>query len=241
LHGNVDFPELTLSFRVPGRLERLTLEEGDRVVAGQVMAVLDQRPFLDELAVRRAQSREIEAALVNAEKKLRRLDALLVRRSASQSDYDDALAARDELAARLETAKALLAQAGTALEDATLTSPSAGVVLTRAREPGSVAGAGDPVYVVSLDRPVWARAYVEEPDLGRVTLGRRVVVLTDSGGRFAGQVGFVSPRAEFTPKTVETRSARASLVYRLRIVVDEPGPGLLRGMPVTVVFEEPPR
>ncbi|MDR1109135.1 MAG: efflux RND transporter periplasmic adaptor subunit [Deltaproteobacteria bacterium] len=233
LYGNVDIRELTLAFRLPGRLEAMSLEEGDRVVAGEAIASLDRKPFQDELAVREAQLREAEAALVNAEKRFERLDALLRNRSVSQSDYDDALAARDEVRAKVDTARALLDQSRTDLADSVLVSPSGGTVLTRVCEPGAIVAAGQTVYSVSLDRPVWVRAYVEEPWLGLIHGGQEVLVRTDSGSQYRGQIGFISPRAEFTPKTVETQSLRTSLVYRLRVVVDNPDQGLRQGMPVT--------
>ena len=84
------------------------------------------------------------------------------------------------------------------------------------------------------------RTYVNELDLGRVQPGMTAGVRTDSarGKVYAGHVGFISPTAEFTPKTVETRELRTDLVYRLRIVVDNPDGGLRQGMPVTVTFEQ---
>ena len=81
------------------------------------------------------------------------------------------------------------------------------------------------------------RAYVGEPDLGRIAPGTAVRVKSDSSDKvYRGQVGFISPRAEFTPKTVETNDLRTDLVYRLRIVIDEiDSDGALRqGMPVTI-------
>jgi HlyD family secretion protein len=88
---------------------------------------------------------------------------------------------------------------------------------------------------VSLHQPVWVRAYVEEPDLGKIHPGMKVEIHTDSnpGKTYSGQVGYVSPRAEFTPKNVETRELRTSLVYRLRVVVENADEGLRQGMPVT--------
>jgi HlyD family secretion protein len=238
LYGNVDIRELTLGFRVPGRLEHMFFEEGDRVEPGQELAKLQPQPYLDDLAVRRAQIRETEARLNNAEKNLQRLASLLKNRSISESDYDDAVTVRDELLARLDTAKAQLAAAETNLSDTVLTSPSSGTVLTRVREPGSVVGAGETVYTVCLDSPVWVRAYLDEPELGRVSPGQMAVVTTDSGGRYQGRVGFISPRAEFTPKSVETLALRTALVYRLRIVIQRPDQGLRQGMPVTIFFPE---
>ena len=235
LYGNVDIRELNLGFRVAGRLELMSLEEGDRVTPGQALATLDQVPFKDDLAVREAQVRETEASLANAEKTFQRRASLVKNGSVAVSDYDDALAQRDELKARLDTAKAQLTQAETSLRDSVLNTPSAGTVLTRVREPGAIVTVGDVVYTISLDNPVWVRTYVDEPNLGRIYPGQKVRVQTDSGGQYEGQIGFISPRAEFTPKTVETAALRTDLVYRLRVIVETPDQGLRQGMPVTVM------
>jgi HlyD family secretion protein len=100
-------------------------------------------------------------------------------------------------------------------------------------------GPGDPVYSVSLEDPLWVRAYVDEPDLGRIGPGDRVTVKNDLGESREGRVGFVSPRAEFTPKNVETENLRTDLVYRLRIVIeDHEGGSFRRGMPVTITLNK---
>ena len=92
--------------------------------------------------------------------------------------------------------------------------------------------------MLGLDKPVYVRAYVGEPDLGRIVPGTAVRVRSDSSDKvYRGQVGFISPRAEFTPKTVETTDLRTDLVYRLRVLVEEPDEGLRQGMPVTVHLE----
>ena len=127
------------------------------------------------------------------------------------------------------------------LTDADLIAPSKGTVLSRVREAGAIVQAGETVYVLSLTTPVWVRTYVSEPDLGRVRPGMEVQIKTDTpGGKtFDGKVGFISTTAEFTPKTVETTELRTSLVYRLRIVVDDDTGFLRQGMPVTVITEPP--
>ena len=115
--------------------------------------------------------------------------------------------------------------------------PSDGTVIARVREPGSMVASQSTVYSLSLDKPVYVRAYVSEPDLGRIAPGTTVRVRSDTSDKvYRGQIGFISPRAEFTPKTVETTDLRTDLVYRLRIVIDEAdSDGALRqGMPVTI-------
>ena len=105
----------------------------------------------------------------------------------------------------------------------------------RAREAGAIENVGETVLSASIVKPVWVRTYVSEPDLGKIKAGMAVEVRSDSGGAFVGHVGFISPVAEFTPKSVETKELRTSLVYRLRVVVDGETAGLLQGMPVTIV------
>lgn len=135
-------------------------------------------------------------------------------------------------------AKAAVAQAELNLQDTQLISPSQGTVLTRAVEPGTILSAGSPVFTVSLTNPVWVRAYISETHLSEAVPNREVYLYTD--GRkdkpYHGTIGFVSPTAEFTPKSVETPELRTDLVYRLRVVVTDADDALRQGMPVTLKF-----
>ena len=98
-------------------------------------------------------------------------------------------------------------------------------------------GPGSVVFTLTLDKPVWVRAYVSEPELGKIRPGMKVTVRNDSEAKeYEGRIGFISPAAEFTPKSVETATLRTDLVYRLRIIIDEPGENLRQGMPVTVTI-----
>ena len=238
LYGNVDIRSVALGFRVAGRIEHMCFEEGDRVQQGAVLARLDDVPFREDLALARARLAEVEAVLRNAETLYSRRENLVRTGAVSRGAYDEALAARDEGRAKLETAKAALAQSLTRLDDTAIRAPADGTLLTRVREPGAIVASGATVYTLALDSPVWVRAYIDEPNLGHVRPGQKARVFTDSGGTYAAQVGFISPQAEFTPKTVETKQLRTDLVYRLRIVVDAPDQGLRQGMPVTVVLEK---
>lgn len=119
-----------------------------------------------------------------------------------------------------------------------LVAPSAGTILTRAIEPGSMIAASTPVFSVSLTQPVWIRAYVSEVNLAKAVPGTEISIYTDArpDKPYRGTIGFVSPNAEFTPKSVETPELRTDLVYRLRIIVTDPDDGLRQGMPVTLRF-----
>lgn len=288
LGGNVDIREVNLAFRVGGRVSEVLAEEGDRVVAGQILARIDPEPLrlqlaqaeaalavaqageallragsrAEDLARLRAQMDALEAVAANAESTFERQQRLVRANAVSEQALDDARAARErtrgdfaaaqqayaaaaagarpeelqEAHARTAAAETEVQTAALQLADATLAAPSDGTLLTRAVEPGAMAAAGTTALTLSLDRPVRVRAYVEEPDLGRFPPGAPVEVLTDArpGRPYRGRVGFVSPRAEFTPKQVETQDLRTALVYRMRITVEDPDDALRQGMPVTV-------
>jgi HlyD family secretion protein len=114
--------------------------------------------------------------------------------------------------------------------------PVDGVVRTRLMEPGEMASPQQPVFSLAIIDPKWVRAYVSEPDLGKVRPGMAAFVAVDSfpDRRFDGWVGFVSPVAEFTPKAVQTEELRTSLVYEVRVFVQDPSDSLRLGMPATV-------
>jgi len=134
--------------------------------------------------------------------------------------------------------KASIIQIERKLADCNLTAPSDGFILTRSREKGAIVQSGETVFTLTLTSPVWVRTYVSERDLGEISPGIQAAVTTDTAPDrpYSGHIGFISPTAEFTPKTVETREIRTSLVFRLRVVVDNPDGGLRQGMPVTVKF-----
>lgn len=146
---------------------------------------------------------------------------------------------REDVAAAEATLAALRASldlANQRLQDTRLLAPSVGFIRNRILEPGAMAQAGAPVLTLSLIDPLWVRAYVSEPDLGRIREGMLAEVRTDSipGKVYRGWVGFISSTAEFTPKTVETTELRTKLVYRARIFTCDPQQELRLGMPVTV-------
>lgn len=225
-------------------------------------ALMHQGYRSEDVGQARAKLEAARAALAEAEEQFRRASTLVPDGAAPRKSLDAARSARDQAAAavkaaqeslhqmttgfrkeeiresdgQLAQARAALETARLALRDARLTAPSDGVILTRAVEKGAMVQAGAPAFSLSLTRPVWVRAYVNETQLGLFPSGARVTLATDlAGGRvYHGHVGFVSPTSEFTPKTVETADLRTSLTYRLRVVVEDPDAALLQGMPVTV-------
>ena len=93
-----------------------------------------------------------------------------------------------------------------------------------------------PVYTLAIANPKWVRAYVAEPDLGRIRPGMPAKLLTDSqpDQPLEGRIGYISSVAEFTPKTVQTEELRSSLVYEVRVLADDSADRLRLGMPATV-------
>jgi len=139
----------------------------------------------------------------------------------------------------LEALKASLSLLKIRLADMTLISPAPGIIQNRILEPGEMASPTRPVVTLALTDPKWVRAYVPEPDLGRINLGMKAKILSDSfpDQSFEGWIGFISPVAEFTPKTVETEDLRTKLVYEVRVFVHDSKDLLRLGMPVTVIVD----
>jgi HlyD family secretion protein len=144
-----------------------------------------------------------------------------------------------EAEAELRANEARLALLRQQLVDAQLMAPTDAVVRTRLMEPGEMASPQKPVFSLAITDPKWVRAYVSEPDLGRLHEGMAAAVAVDSfpSRRFDGWIGFISPVAEFTPKTVQTQELRTSLVYEVRVFVKDPSDDLRLGMPATVYLD----
>jgi HlyD family secretion protein len=235
LYGNVDVRQVDLGFRVSGRVDYMPYQEGDLVTVGKLMGTLDKQPYTDQVNQASASLDASKVSYQNAERLLQRRHALIQDGSVSLEDFENAQSSKDLYAANIKVAEAALGVSTTSLNDTELYSPSEGTILTRIREPGSVVQPSDPIYTLSLISPVWIRAFISEPNLGHIYPGMLAEVFTDSSVKaYPGHIGFISPVAEFTPKSVETTHLRTDLVYRLRIIVDNPDEGLRQGMPVTV-------
>jgi HlyD family secretion protein len=219
----------------------------------------------EEIAQARANVASAKADATNAHGQYERLGTLAhnsAGRGVSQQDLDNAKAALDvaeaklavnqkvldlaivgarkedigQAEAELRADEAQLAFLRQELADIQLIAPIDAVVRTRLMEPGEMASPQKSVFLLAITDPKWVRAYVAEPDLGKLRTGMTASVVVDSfpDRRFEGWVGFISPVAEFTPKTVQTEELRTSLVYEVRVFVKDPSDQLHLGSPTTV-------
>ena len=216
----------------------------------------------EEIAQARANLASAKADAENAHVIYARAKGLFEKTSGTRQDVDNTKAAMDVADAKVEVnQKALdLAVAGPRAEDvaqaeaqlrgseaqmalvrqqladAELKAPVDAIVRSRLMEPGDMASPQRPVFSLAVMDPKWVRAYISEPDLGRIRPGMTASVTVDGFPKqdFTGWVGFISPVAEFTPKTVQTEELRTSLVYEVRVLADDKADRLRLGMPATV-------
>jgi HlyD family secretion protein len=291
IYGNIDIRDANLAFNEQERIAQVLVEEGDRVTAGRVLAILQThrleaqiqeaeaqiaaqqevvkrletgtRP--QEIEQARAEMAAAKATVRNSMLNFERISKTSGAGATSQQALDNARAQlhvdqaqlkvkekalnlalegprKEDIAEAkntLEALKASLSLLQIRLADMTLISPSPGIIRNRILEPGEMASPNQPVVTLALTDPKWVRAYVPEPNLGRINLGMKARILSDSfpDKTFDGWIGFISPVAEFTPKTVETEDLRTKLVYEVRVFVHDSKDLLRLGMPVTVIVD----
>lgn len=239
--------------------QEVALREAEAQVYAAELAALEAGSRPQEIAVARASVRHAQAELERLAAEYERQRDLLGRNATSEqvfqrarAEYEVARSQVDEAQERLKLveegsrqeeitrARARLDQVGqslaiakTRLTYATLTAPISGLVLSENVEAGEYVVPGVPVVTVGDLVNTWLRAYVNEADLGRIKLGQRVCVTTDTypDKTYAGQLTFIASAAEFTPKNVQTAEERVKLVYRVKIDVPNPALDLKPGMP----------
>lgn len=239
LYGNLDIREVRLAFNGSEHVSKIMVEEGDRVEAGQLLA----RLHTDRL---RAERERLAAELVAAQAEshaaklsYERIERLAKQNMASKDDADVSQATARVAAANVKAAEAAVAEVEQRLKDTELYAPQAGIIRERIVEEGDFITPQSPVLTLALTNPVWVRTYVPETYLGRIQLGGKAEIRTDSypDKVYAGWIGYISPTAEFTPKSVETPELRTRLVYQMRVYACNPDNELRLGMPVTVTLQ----
>jgi HlyD family secretion protein len=285
LSGNIEAHESLVSFKVPGRIVELPVDEGKTMKKGDLLSRLDnddyrQQVEVDEatmrvrdsqlaLGVAGSRSQEIEAArqsvldaqadLDQKKKDFARYQALYEKDEISGQIRDQAATAVTRAQATLDRARQVYNQLveGTRKEEldvdrsnvrqahqnlemsrirlsyTVLRAPFNGIVLVRQAELGEVVSPGAPVVTLADLDHIWLRVYLPETDLGKVHWGQGVDVRTDTypGKVYRGHISLISSEAEFTPKSVQTEQERVTLVYRIKVDVENPNHELKPGMP----------
>ena len=188
--------------------------------AQQKFDLVKAGPRKEDIAGGRAEVAHAQAGVATAE----------ANRLELQRKEEELVARRSEI----DRSRAQAAMSQAQLDDTVILAPIDGVVLVKSAEAGEVLAAGTTIVTVGdLDHP-WLRAYVGETDLGRVKLGTKVKLSTDSypGKTYDGVVSFISSQAEFTPKQIQTKDERVKLVYRIKVDVDNGNHELKNNMPV---------
>jgi multidrug resistance efflux pump len=210
LAGHIEATETDLGFQVPGRIAAISVEPGEEVKTGQVVAKLDDKVFRYEVDA--AEGAWEAADATPGPKKLKD--------------------------GELRQARAALELARLRLSYATLTSPVGGLVLARSANPGELAAVGTTIITLGDLDNVWFEGYLPGRDLGKVRYGQKAAITIDGspGEKYSGAISYISAKAEFTPKTVETYRERVTMVYRIRIKLPNPQRVLKVGMPAEAVI-----
>ena len=187
----------------------------------------------DDAATRRA----VAAARVTAASERARAASEGLSRIRAGSRAEEIAAAR----ARVAMVDAQIATLEKGKADAVLTSPVAGLVTARTVRAGELVTRGTPIVTVTDLDAAWANVYVDEPLVPSLRLGQKVVLVTDAGHRIEGAITFISPKAEFTPRNVQTAQERSRLVYRIKVTVDNREGILKAGMPVEAEIPQAPQ
>ena len=262
--GFIEATEVTVSAQASGTLERLYFDEGDGVTSGATLALIDTTTYTLQLAEAQAQLHAAEtrqaAARLQVEKaeldsslagkEYGRIDGLVAKGSASQQQYDQAetlfrqaAVATGVARAGLKAASADIDRIGAGidvlrkhLDDCRPLSPLDGKVVTTYVKAGELVAAGKPILKVADLDTVWVKIYLPPRDLTRIKLRGRALVDPEDGRPepLEGWVSWIAAEAEFTPKNVQTKEARADLVYAVKVMVPNPEEQLKIGMPVMV-------
>ncbi len=241
LYGNIEIRQVDLSFQVGGKIAQMFKEEGDTVHKGELVAILDNRDYKSDYEKADANVATTQALKADAEDKFTRNAPLVSDDTISKQDYKTLLNTKKKSAADYKAAVAQRKYAKNQLGYTKLYAPDEGIIMVRVQEPGATVAKGQSVYTMAKTKPVWVRAYVNETDLGNIKYGQEVKVYTDTVNpatgekrEYKGQIGYISPVAEFTPKTVQSTDTRTNLVYRIRVYIYDIDEYLRQGMPVTI-------
>ena len=264
--GIMEGTSVKVAAQTGGLMLALNVDEGDEIQMGQAIAVIDTEKLvyqsqqieagLQEVRVQKQiNSNLLEKARLDFEHiktKYTRYQELYEKNSASKQVLDDLKNAYDLAATQLENAQqnlnmvearhqGLEAQYNLVkrqIRDATITAPVAGTITTKYFDAGEIVLTGAAVVEVIDLQKMWTKVYVSELALPRVKLGQSAEIRIDGTDQtLAGRVSWISPKAEFTPKNILTEESRTSLVYAVKVVVENPDRILKHGMPVEIALD----
>jgi HlyD family secretion protein len=262
--GTLEATEVSLSPLVSGRILEMRKQEGETVIKGDTLVVIDVELIGLQRNQNEAQIAELTAAYAslqsqktqvnlqrtNFEQKLERQKELLKSGSSTQQVVDDLASQCDVLKAQESSInsqmQANLAQrarieAGKKMferqiRDGVMVAPSNGTILVRGSEPGESVTPQTVVYKMADLTELTVKVYLTEQEIARVKIGQKVSVIADAFSKkaFDGIVSFVNPNSEFTPKNIQTKTSRADLVFAVKINIANTSGELHAGMPVEV-------
>jgi len=249
-NGRIEMTEVDIAAKFPGKVVAVTVHEGDFVKPGQLLARMDTRELNARLKQAKAQveqarqGKKLADAVVAqrlsekalAQKNLERSKSLYVNKNISVAQLQQHETALESVKAALEAAKAQVLTADAAIEaakaqvetiktnlaDAELTSPVDGRVLYRLVEPGELVGAGSRVLTLLKPTEAYMTIFLPTAQVGRVSVGSDARIVLDAAPQFAipAKVSFISPEAQFTPKSIETQTEREKLMFRVKVKID---------------------
>lgn len=249
-NGRLEAKQVDIATKYPGRIKEVLADEGDTVNAGQVVAIMDTEPLEAQLRNAEAKIREAkdnrrtalanvavkQSELVYSDKQYNRSKELVVRGAVSEQERDIDLAHLEMARAALLGAKAQAVRTESAIDAATaeaerlkaeikdsvLKAPIRGRVQNRLAEPGEVLPAGGKVLTLVDLSDVYMYVFLPEPVAGKVALGSEARIVLDAAPQYPvrAYVSYVSPTAQFTPKTVETAEERHNLTFRVKLQLD---------------------
>jgi HlyD family secretion protein len=265
--GFIEATEIVISSEAAGQIVSLEVDEGDLIAAGDTIGKIDTVTVMLRLVQAESRMRvseatvntsslSIEQASYNldlATKEYDRVSALLKSGSIDQQHFDkvetayhQAALSKKQADAAYQAALADLARTESDVEllkkqvsDCFPRSPASGVITAKFVEAGELIGTGRPLVKIAKLDTVWVKVYLPPSDLTRIKLGDAALVDPEDGNTkpLEGKVSWISDEAEFTPKNVQTKEARADLVYAVKIVVPNPEKVLKIGMPVSVKIQ----
>jgi HlyD family secretion protein len=236
--GMIEAPEVNITSRIPGRIAKLTLIEGDPVHKGEVVCEIEDIDLRNQLAQARASFEKAMADLAQARRDSARDDKLFAEHIISAKDHDDAKTAVDQDLAAVSNARANVDFYQDQLRDTKILAPVDGVIVSKALEVGEWVTPGTPILTVDDLSTIWARVDVEETDLGSLYIGKpaQVRLPTNPPLTFSGRVIAIGQEGQFATEHDVRRGRQDIRTFYVKVQVLQGGGDLKPGMTAEVTF-----